>query len=268
MLFVGSNQTSLIYSRQTAIHIDDRLLQQEAALYNTKWWDYRFAKTEDGGFRPIHPMEATYWFTHCFIKASKEAIKKRVDYRKARFKTNLSNTRLLDPMIGEGHELAEKMRESLKGTKKKKNAPADITGMWKARQIADRYGVPYDFWCTTAMVYAETCNWKDLPRPRQLYSSDMVKFILDAWKLKTSTQLLHAESAFYRKPAIEQKPMHPYQKEHLSYLLRRLDRTQNKPILLATLLYKKEIMLSALVLHRYGEREGGNLIERARDFVT
>src|SRR5690606_39053709 len=72
------------------------------------------------------------------------------------------------------------------------NAKATYTGMWKARQMADKHGIPYEFWCWQAMKYAEERNWAYMPKPQQLYSTkshekakpndpSIVEYICRAW---------------------------------------------------------------------------------------
>src|SRR5690554_2626742 len=131
---VGLNLTALEYDTLACQHIRPDLLQLEAGLYQTKWWDYRI----------MHPMEATYHFAQAYVQAVKAAVRKRIDLY-----VSINCKPLKD-------------QDFLKCSRHV------ITGLWKARQEADRHGIPYDFWCSKAMKYAQDRDWRYLPKPTHL----------------------------------------------------------------------------------------------------
>ena len=136
MSFIGCDFPQHELDAATVCLVDSKHLRTEAELFNSKWWDYRL----------IHPLTATYMFAHEYKKAIKAGLRVRSDlYKAANYK-------------GLKHE------DFLQTSK------STITGMWKARQRADKEGVPYDFWCRSAMKFAEQRQWKYLPKPTQLYS--------------------------------------------------------------------------------------------------
>lgn len=136
-------------------HIGQKFLDLEVGLFATKWFDYRF----------MHPTEATYCFAHCYRQAYKIAVERSKDAEKAIYSKGFRGTDMFD----------------LK--------PIEITGFWKARQSADRLGVDYEFYAAYAMSFAIKNGWRNFPRPQQMYSEEMTKFIEDAWLSKLSASI-------------------------------------------------------------------------------
>lgn len=120
-----------------------QLLKEEAELFQTKHWDYRF----------LHPVQATQLFAHCFAQARKHAVERRTDIWVGR---------------------------NMKGIKADNIFELDqrsITGFWKGRQMADRLGIPYDFYCEHVMLFADVARWDNLPTPIQTYSTTVPKHL-------------------------------------------------------------------------------------------
>ena len=65
--------------------------------------------------------------------------------------------------------------------------------VWRARQAADKLGIPYDFYIRAVMNHAESTSWSRPPRPNQMYSEDMIAVAVSAWNIKKGTQVLVAE---------------------------------------------------------------------------
>ncbi|WP_028449687.1 hypothetical protein [Chitinibacter tainanensis] len=127
----------------------------EAELYETKWFDYRF----------LHPVMATYWFNHCYIMAYRQFfVRTRYDYKMAEVKMPLKDA--LDPF-----------------------ANKHTTSIVRARQQADRHGIPYDFFCNSIMRIAEEQCWERHPLPAQLYSDDIGEAMGEDWKKHQSAAM-------------------------------------------------------------------------------
>mgnify|MGYP006425853847 CR=1 FL=1 len=202
--------------------VDAKHFAGESALFESKWWDYRM----------MHPTKATLLFAHSYKRAIKRALRIRSDiYRAANYKG------LKDPSLF-------------------MNAKATYTGMWKARQEADRHGIPYEFWCWQAMVYAEERNWSYLPKPQQLYSTkphkkaragdpSIVEHIQMAWATKWLDSLVTAVDPFY---CLDHYRKHPYQIAYQRELWGRVNNANLRPETIGYLVYEIRHLSEKLVL--------------------
>lgn len=249
MEYYGANQSLLQNSARVATSVKESLTRNEASLYATKWFDYRF--TDEG---PLHPLEASRLFAQEFSKVYIDYYARRVDLHGSLSQLGLDNVDLL------------------------RCAATQITGIWKSRQAADKYGVKYDFWCWTAFKYIETFNWARLPRPTHLYAKNskaskkegflsITDYIVAEWKKHRRENFIYAESSFYRVTEVE-RPYHPYQAEHMSYLIWKLDRSANRHLMVATLVFDKGLLTPEIVLKHYGSNEGADLLRRAERFAA
>ncbi len=218
-------------------HIDQRWLRGENELYRTKWLDYRF----------YHPLKATVLFAEAYVQAVKAAIKRRYSIYKG------MNARVLkDPDLFA-------------------NAPTTVTGLWKARRLADQHGVPYDFWCRWAMNYAEARDWLYLPKPTQLYSVkpyfdddvSMVEFIVDRWEVAKRERPVYAVSDFYR---VEAWTGHPYQVAHQRALIERIKHSPLPEIDVATLVLEEGLLSEQALFAVFGA-SADTLLQRAQQYA-
>lgn len=192
--------------------ISPKLFAVEADLFDKKWWDYRL----------LHPVEATELFSKAYVLAAKSYLCKQVDL-----------------YIGVNARVLKKEDFFLE-------SKAIITGMWKARQLADTYGVPYSFWCQKAMEYADQCCWPYYPKPSHLYSCktketageleglSMLDYILGKWEEWTRMKIVTAELEFYRDSINLE---HPYFSEYQLALIRQIQRSNVPEHALAIHLY-------------------------------
>lgn len=150
-----------------------KLLQEEAELNGTKFWDYRF----------LHPSQATQLYAQCYAAALKRAVSRRTDL-----------------WIG----------LNMRGLKKDcvfELAPRAITGHWKARQMADRIGCPYDFYCEHAMLFADKARMTFLPSSSQMYTRtvperlqglpSLVEYVVERWVARTAHSTFYASHEAY-----------------------------------------------------------------------
>jgi hypothetical protein len=134
-------------------------------LFREKWFDYR----------TMHPTEATYLFAHHYRQEYKGAVAKAKDVEKAQYVKGFRGEDLF------------------------KLAAIERTGFWKARQSADRMGCEYSFYIREAMNYTLSRNWKNLPRPQQLYSKEMTERIEEKWLDKLNASITVPEDEFFTK---------------------------------------------------------------------
>lgn len=137
--FPGSDWTQEQCDALAIQFVPLQLMQGEAELFTTKFWDYRF----------LHPVQATQLFAHEYALAKKHAVERRTDIWVGRNMKGIKADCIF--------ELAQRT----------------ITGFWKGRQMADRLGIPYDFYCEYAMLFADVARWENLPTATQLYSSSV-----------------------------------------------------------------------------------------------
>ena len=154
----------------------------EAALFRTKWFDYR----------RDHPLRATYAFAQAYREAYRYMTAIRFDRDKAQYVKGFSGDDFL----------------ALKGSGK--------TGFLRARICADRYGIPYDFWCREAMRYAEDMSWSNMPRPAQLYAPEIINHILIRWSREQEVNFREATHALY---VPDNYCDNPDQQEYQRYLM-------------------------------------------------
>lgn len=193
------------------------LLGEEAELFRKKHWDYRF----------LHPAQATQLFAHYYAQARKHAVERRTDIWVGR---NMKGIK--DPVI---YNLDAR----------------SITGFWKARQMADRMGMPYDFYCEAAMLFADVARWDNLPTPIQLYSDNipehlrttdfavsMLTYIGSKWLDRLGTSIPYATHEAY---LIENFKGGVEQVAYLNFLSDKIKESNYPAAVLASVLEKGQI---------------------------
>ena len=142
--------------------INSKHLYNESALMKKKWFDYRY----------MHFVEATYLFTKYYIQAYKNMKTKTFDFQRG-------------PHIS-----------PFKGFKKDepqdflKISDRETVGMYRARGVADKLGINYEFYNDFAVKWCiETMIWKRSPRPSQLYSKPLLEDMVEAWRERCDTSM-------------------------------------------------------------------------------
>ena len=121
-------------------------LEPEAELLITKWPAYRF----------LSPMAATKQFHRAFVESYKRYIRTNIDY-----------------------EMAEKSAIGARIEFDQQNA--HLTQLWRARQIADGLGMPYEAYMDFVFDFASCRIRQNIPQPNQLGPSPTSKI---AWFAK------------------------------------------------------------------------------------
>jgi len=206
----------------TVQYVNAALFSEEAPLYQSKWFDNRLQ----------HPLDATIAFAEAY----------RLAYRQTTQSRN-------DLYIGQNIKVlnVENFLE---------NKKAIITSIWKARQSADRLGVPYFDYCKLAMKYAIESRWEHLPRPQHLYSLknrnvevSIVDFISQYWVRRNVAMPHLAENDFY---IAENYESHPYQKEYQFYLIECGKLSNHKEGFLSSIVFEKKHLLMSLAERAFG----------------
>lgn len=191
------------YDKLVINKISPERTSPEPELYQLKWWDYRL----------MHPAQATYFFTDAYVKAARDYYARNLDSETAAFRKPFSGKDIFidqpTPLGKRGLPLKSKaLLKRLNVTVKTLNA------LWKARQQADRMGIPYDLYCQFAMQYAEKHMWKHALLPSHLYitkavQSDLqkehdivpvsvVEWIESKWNEYKTHRIVHSDLQFYR----------------------------------------------------------------------
>ena len=210
------------------------LLQEEAELNDTKFWDYRF----------MHPTQATQFYAECYAAALKRAVSRRTDLW-----AGIMMKGLKKPVI---FELAS----------------AAITGFWKGRQMADRIGCPYDFYCEHAMLFADKARMNFLPSSTKMYARTVperqegrlsqVDYIVERWVARTSHSTFYATDAAYTSDSyIEGQEQNRY----LNFLFTKIRASSCPAGVLSTILEKGQITREQ-VLFAF-PKTGADLFRRA-----
>jgi hypothetical protein len=237
--FFGSDLDHAAYEELRINHISESLSKKEPSLFESKWWDYKF----------FHPTQSTYLFAECYRQAVKDSIRRRVDLAMSRVEYGMP-------------------REDLFACKK-----TFITGMWKGRQEADAHGIPYETWCSFAIIYAEKNLWLRVPQPNQLYAKKinpehehfkipMVDFIKNKWADKNAGLVVCAKSQEYRTQAWVGNS---HQKDHFVSLKKQVRESRNKAMVVHDLIYEKGLLTETQVRLILGSEAEAILI-RAKNF--
>lgn len=214
-----------------------KLLQEESDLFQSKFWDYRF----------MHPTQATQVYAHEYAAALKRAVSRRTDLF-----MGLNMKGLKKPVI---FELESR----------------SITGFWKGRQMADRIGCPYDFYCEHAMQFADRARMTFLPSSSQMYTQtvpehlkglpSMVEYIVERWVARIAHSAFYASHEGY---LAENFVEGPDQVEYLNVLLKRIKGSNFPEGVLSTILEKGQITREQ-VLFAF-PKSGNDLLRRAAAF--
>jgi hypothetical protein len=222
--FIGDDLDRDTLDELQARHISQKFSSVERELFGRKWFDYRF----------MHPTTATYLFAHCYKAAVRDAYRTFVDAETADDRKGLQK----DDMF----ELGSR----------------GVTGIWRARQHADLYGVPYRFWCRKALgaIYQAGWfswpgrpKWMQVPMPQNLYGDLAVPAVCEAWSEETSSRLIAAGDARYGFEAFQGNP---HQVAHEAWLVAQLRKRARPEFLLARLIYVDRTLREETALAEFG----------------
>ena len=236
-IFPGSEWSAVECDALAIQYVPLVLLQEEAALYGSKYWDYRF----------MHPAQATQLFAHSYARAKKHAVERRTDIWVGR---NMKGIK--DPVI---FDLGQRA----------------VIGFWKGRQMADRMGIPYDFYCEAAMLFADVARWENLPTATQLYSDNvpehlrttdfavsMIAYIEKRWLDRMETAACFATHEDYLAVNYVGSSA---QNSYLNYCFGRVSHSANKAAVLSCMFEKGQVSPEQ-VMTAY-PRTGKSLVDQA-----
>lgn len=149
-------QSDLQWDAMTLETVPRDLWADEAALYQTKFWDYRL----------IHPSHATALFAQAYGVAYSRFQARRTGLAATNF-TPL-NSREWNPF---------------------EEAPARVRAFWKARQFCDELGMPYDDYCACYMSVADE-YYENPPRPQEMYRVDTAGVVVEWWEERRASGVI------------------------------------------------------------------------------
>ena len=154
---------SFLHAEMLAIqHVPAALLKKEAALYRTKWFDYR----------RMHPTKATYFLAQCYNRAYQDCMSVMRD-RSGRFMRGFKGMDFMES------------RERL--------------SFWRLRQLIDSLGIRYDFFLRRAMTWHIEAGWLQPPRPSHLATNqDMITDVMMAWEEECAARLQFPKDTRYK----------------------------------------------------------------------
>lgn len=162
--------------------IPEALRVNEAKLFRTKFWDYRL----------LHPGRATTLFAWAYSIAYQRFQARR---------TGLSSKEFAALNNREWNPFAE--------------APVRARGFWKARQLCDEMGIPYDDYCDCFFSVADD-YYEQAPRPQEMYRADTARQVIEWWEdRKTHGAITYPRNPFYLLD--ENWINHPHQQEWEDY---------------------------------------------------
>jgi hypothetical protein len=211
----------------TATEIREKLGRQERTLATRKWFDYRM----------VSYGRATLLYAAAYDRVLRVMYARHIDKEKARYVKGFKDSNIFE---GRGDVL---------------------TGLWKGRQLADAFGMPYDFFIETAMEKGMRIKRNYLPRPQQLYSGDVREHVGQAWADHKRGRLTVAQHPDYTNASYDGRA---YQDAHHKYLVEQISTRSGHEHLLADFIWKRQ-MLPVMVAERYFE---ASVVERAREIAS
>ena len=223
--YFGNDFTSDKYDSIALSAISDKFLKNESALFSTKWFSYRhlhpvsatylFAHLYTEEYRKVYQKirdqdrgKIAPAFINPAIKREQKEWKLIQKDRSATRKalTELSNSQLTGEQKIELQEMKDDFRQKVRDENEeidfnaRNRQPTDpmklqeTLGLWKARQVADEIGMPYDLYIGAIMRFLIQGNiWQRIPRPVHLYSNKVKEFIAEEWVNMLNTSVIEPE---------------------------------------------------------------------------
>lgn len=197
-------------------HIPQSMREEEPALQNSRWFDYRH----------LLPAQATYLFANRYEEIGREVFGQTRDISAAAQFKMLSYDDIF--------------------------ASNEILNFWRARQAADRIGCKYDFYIRMVFHRHWHRGFKFFPRPNQLYSEEIELDAKDAWKIETRGSLQLAKLDRFKN---EFFVGHPDQVAYHSYLIEQVENRAHRHMILGRMVFKEKILPLEIAGRAFGADE-------------
>jgi hypothetical protein len=178
--------------------------RREPELMRSKWWDYRL----------LHPVHATYLFSHILDRELRAIIRHHLDDAPARV---TSTGRVLDWHAVKEGDVFEPPANPQRHTYWKRK----MLGLIRARQTADADGIPYDLFCREGLRHyylgagSYMLGRSKVPEPNLLYSDACLLTIRTKWLETLQMRVQHAQHPSY---LVQNDDGHPDRLAHRIWL--------------------------------------------------
>lgn len=172
------------------------LTKKELNLFDVKWFDYR----------ELHPLLATCLFCETYKKTYSKIMLThgRDDYKVAQYRIGLKQL---------PYTQLQKM---------------NITGLWKARQMADSMCVDYKYFISTLMSISCKRDWVNLPRPSHLRDSVLIEIFKEKLETRQKTALISSDLDYFKLDDDTYQSATTLQKQHVQFVLEQI---RKRPLL-------------------------------------
>ena len=217
---------------------DDKQVKEELKLFSRKWWDYRHQ----------HPVNSTYLFAHIFTRETRAIIRKHIDNTPPKVTAKGTVIDWHPLKSGDVFDPPSDVNK-LKGWKRKTKS------LIKARQTADRFGIPYEFFIKAGLKHYYFGRFyifeehRTLPSPEMLTSDDCLVAIAEAWLQELESRIHYGTHERY---LIANDAGHTDVVEHQKSILNQINRKTN-PIPALSKFLKLGYLSERAVRDRYGE---------------
>lgn len=186
--------------------------RREAELMRSKWWDYRL----------LHAVHATYFFAHILDAETRQIIRTYLDDAPARVATN---GQVVDWHVIKAGDVFQPPVSPVPARQaywKRK-----VTGLIRARQVADRDGIPYDLFCREGLrhyylgagTYVFDKRGGKVIEPNLLYNEACLLVIRGKWLEQMQMRVQHAAHPIY---LVQNDDGHPDRLAHRLWLVEQL----------------------------------------------
>lgn len=212
-------------------HAPRKLRDREAALFGTKWFDYR----------RLHAVQATYLFVHYYNVAYGDFLRQTRDVN-LRFAKAIKGGDVFRQNDGKGHR--------------------DRLAFWRLRQRADEYGIRYDFFVRAAMTCFIEDGWINAPRPSHVDSDEIALRVLDAWTRDCRERLQWARHPFY---SVAQWRGHPDQRAYEDSIVQAILRKPTKRFGIHAAVYERQALRIERAVMEFAEDDVSDAIALASE---
>lgn len=215
------------------------LARQEAALYDSKWYDCR----------DLHPVQATEWFGFEFTKAVRQTIRAHINPAPPVVRAN-GKVSDWNP-IKDGDIFEQRPGLS---PMKVNSWRSKINSLIRARQNADAIGCPYGIYAREAVrrIYFGRdylLQFTELAVPKHMVGAEMQDHLLMYWADILESKIQHAEHPRF---LVSSGSNHPDVISHRSFLLDQINRRSVKKFSAQTLV-NKGLLTVEEVHQRFGK---------------
>jgi len=226
----------------TVQNIPHKLLKEESALMQTKWFDYR----------RLHPMHATFYFLECYKDAYQGFIRAAVNAEAAPYSLPCATKEYKMVKSSKTGRMVKSnfvIREGLTFIDSRERL-----SFWKLRQLADRIGIRYDFFLNQAMKwYREQCfrsGKVHAPRPSHIATNEeLLATVMLAWEGELETRLQIPKDPIFSTIKFVGSPL---QLSYERFAIEQVGKYRHQRFSLSSLIYKHDAIRITEAIKHFG----------------